>query len=64
MIPDHAAVKYLVRAKDMKTIEQIRAMFERCADAAAKAVGATYKIWRNEPANKDMVTNETPVGSL
>lgn len=58
VIPDHAAVKYLVRAKDTKTIEQIRAMFERCADAAAKAVGATYKIWRNEPANKDMVTNE------
>lgn len=59
VIPDYAAVKYLVRAKDMRVISQIREMFERCADAAAKAVGATYKIWRNEPANKDLITNET-----
>lgn len=59
VIPDHAAVKYLVRAKDMETIGRIREMFERCAEGAAKAVGAAYKIWRNEPANKDLITNET-----
>lgn len=59
VIPDFAAVKYLVRGKDMKSIEKIRAMFERCAASAAAATGATYKIWRNEPANKDLITNET-----
>ena len=59
VIPDHAAVKYLVRADTVKDIAKIRAMFERCAGAAADAVGATYKIWNNEPGNMDMVTNET-----
>ncbi len=58
VIPAHAAVKYLVRAKDVKTIRKIRQMFERCAEAAAKAVGATWRIWRNEPANADMRTNQ------
>ena len=58
VIPDHAAVKYLVRAKDMQAIGQIRQMFEQCAEAAAKSIGASYKIWRNEPANKDLITNE------
>jgi metal-dependent amidase/aminoacylase/carboxypeptidase family protein len=38
---------------------KVRAMFERCASAAAGAVGATYKIWNNEPGNMDMVTNDT-----
>jgi len=58
VIPDHAAVKYLVRANTMQDIKRIREMFERCASAAAAAVGATYKIWNNEPGNMDMVTNE------
>ena len=58
VIPDHAAVKYLVRAKDTASIRKIRRLFERCAEAAAGAVGGTFKIWRNEPANKDMITNE------
>ncbi len=59
IIPDHAAVKYLVRAKTYREIRNIRGMFERCAQAAATAVGATYKIWNNEPGNMDVVTNET-----
>lgn len=59
VIPDFAAVKYLVRGKDVKSIDRIRDMFERCAQAAAGAVGATYRIWRNEPANKNMITNRT-----
>ncbi len=59
VIPDHAAVKYLVRANTMQDIKRIRSMFERCAAAAAGAVGANYKIWNNEPGNMDMVTNET-----
>lgn len=25
---------------------------------AASAVGAEYKVWRNEPANKNMITNQ------
>lgn len=58
VIPDFAAVKYLVRAKDVQSIEKIRQMFERCAAAAAGAVGASYKIWRNEPANKNVITNQ------
>lgn len=58
VIPDHASVKFLVRAKTMKDIGVIRAMFERCAAAAAGAVGATWKIWRNEPANADVITNQ------
>lgn len=58
VIPDYAAVKYLVRAESMEAIDGIRSMFERCANAAATSVGATYKIWRNEPANKNMVTNQ------
>lgn len=59
VIPDHAAVKYLIRANTVKDVMKVRAMFERCAAAAAGAVGATYKIWNNEPGNMDMVTNET-----
>ena len=59
VIPDHAAVKYLIRANTVKDVMKVRAMFERCASASAGAVGATYKIWNNEPGNMDMVTNET-----
>ena len=59
VIPDFAAVKYLVRAKTVKDVNEIRRMFERCANAAATAVGATYRIWNNEPGNMDVVTNET-----
>jgi len=59
VIPDHAAVKYLIRANTVKDVMKVRAMFERCASAAAGAVGATYKIWNNEPGNMDIVTNET-----
>lgn len=58
VIPDHAAVKYLIRANTVKEVMKVRAMFERCAMAAAGAVGATYRIWNNEPGNMDMVTNE------
>ncbi len=59
MIPAHASVKYLVRASSMKDIRKIRDLFERCAQAACAAVGTTYKIWNNEPGNKNMVTNRT-----
>ena len=59
VIPDFAAVKYLVRANTVKDVMKAREMFERCAAAAAGAVGATYRIWNNEPGNMDMVTNET-----
>ena len=58
VIPDYASVKYLVRADSMKDIARIRAMFERCAEAAAKSTGATWKMWQNEPGSKDMITNE------
>ena len=58
MIPEHAAVKYLARAKDMDAIKAVWDMFERCARGAASAVGAEYKVWRNEPANKNMITNQ------
>lgn len=60
VIPDHASLKYLIRAKDMDTVEKIHSVFERCADSACKAIGGgTYKIWQNEPANKNMITNQT-----
>lgn len=59
VIPDFAAVKYLIRANTVKDVMKVRAMFERCASAAAGAVGATYRIWNNEPGNMDMVTNDT-----
>lgn len=59
IIPDHAAVKYLLRADTAGDIKKIREVFERCAQAAASATGATYKIWNNEPGNMDMVTNQT-----
>lgn len=59
VIPDHAAVKYLARAKNVETIDRIRKLFERCAEAASNATGASYKIWRNEPANLDLRTNKT-----
>lgn len=58
VIPEHAAVKYLARAKDMDAIKAVWDMFERCARGAASAVGAEYKVWRNEPANKNMITNQ------
>ena len=59
VIPDFAAVKYLIRANTVKEVMKARAMFERCAAAAAGAVGATYRIWNNEPGNMDVVTNDT-----
>lgn len=58
VIPDWAAVKYLVRAETVKDIEKIRDLFIRCAEAACKAVGTTYEIWNNEPGNMNVVTNE------
>lgn len=59
VIPDFAAVKYLIRANTVQDVMKVRSMFERCASSAAGAVGATYRIWNNEPGNMDMVTNET-----
>jgi len=59
VIPDHAAVKYLVRAPRMRDIRAIRDLFERTAEACCKLVGTTYKIWNNEPGNMDVVTNYT-----
>ena len=59
VIPDFAAVKYLVRAATVRDIRKIRELFERCAEAACKAVGTTYRIWNNELGNMDVVTNET-----
>ncbi|MCR5182296.1 MAG: M20 family metallopeptidase [Clostridia bacterium] len=59
VIPDHAAVKYLVRAPRMKDIKAIRDLFERTAEACCRLVGTTYKIWNNEPGNMDVVTNYT-----
>ena len=46
----------------MKDIRKIRELFERCAEAACKAVGTTYRIWNNELGNMDLVTNETLSG--
>ena len=62
IIPDHASLKYVLRAGTLKETEKIRAVFERCAEAAAEAVGATYKISRYEPINLNMVTNRTISG--
>lgn len=59
VIPDYAAVKYLVRGESVRELNKIRNMFQRCAYAAAGAVGAQCKIWRNEPPNKNLVTNST-----
>ena len=57
VIPDHAAVKYLVRAPRVRDIRAIRDLFERAAEACCKLIGTTYKIWNNEPGNMDVVTN-------
>jgi len=59
VIPDHAAVKYLVRAPRVRDIRAIRDLFERAAEACCKLIGTTYKIWNNEPGNMDVVTNYT-----
>lgn len=57
VIPDHAAVKYLLRADTVADIAEIRAVFERCARAASAATGTTYRIWNNETGSMNMVTN-------
>ena len=57
VIPDHASVKYLLRADTVKEMKKIRDLFDRCAQAACSAVGTTYKIWNNEPSNMNVVTN-------
>ena len=59
IIPDYAALQYIVRAYSTKNVKKARDLFERCAQAAAAATGATYKIWSNEPANMSMATNHT-----
>lgn len=59
VIPDHAAVKYLVRAATVKDIRAIRDLFERTAEACSRLVGTTHRIWNNEPGNMDVVTNYT-----
>lgn len=59
IIPDYAALQYIVRAYSTKNVKNARDLFERCAQAAAAATGATYKIWSNEPANMSMATNHT-----
>ena len=57
IIPDHASLRYLVRAPKVSDIRNIRALFERCAEAACKAVGTTYTIQDYERGNMDLVTN-------
>ena len=57
VIPDHASVKYLVRAPKVSDIRAIRDLFERTAEACCRLVGTTYEIWNNEPGNMDVVTN-------
>ena len=59
VIPDHAAVKYLVRAPRMRDIREIRDLFERTAEACCQLIGTTYRIWNNEPGNMDIVPNYT-----
>ena len=59
VIPNHASLRYLVRAPRVSDIRDIRALFERCAEAACKAVGTTYKIEEFEPGNMNLVTNRT-----
>lgn len=57
VIPDHSSLKYLTRAWDMKTLEDLRSMVERCAGQAAASTGCTYRVHNYEPTNRSMRTN-------
>jgi amidohydrolase len=44
VIPDYAAAKFLVRAKEQAYLEEIKQRFLKIVDAAAAATGATPKV--------------------
>lgn len=57
VIPDYSSLKYLTRAWDMKTLEELRSMVEYCAGQAAASTGCTYRVHNYEPTNQSMRTN-------
>ncbi len=59
VIPDHTAVKFLIRTYSMEDMERSIEAMEKAAKEAAETVSADYKLWHNEPGNKDIVNNET-----
>ncbi|MCQ2412327.1 MAG: M20 family metallopeptidase [Sphaerochaetaceae bacterium] len=59
IIPDYTSLKYLTRADEMKTLAKLRELLDNCAQAAAKAVGCTYRMQNFEETNAAMNTNRT-----
>lgn len=59
IIPDYTSLKYLTRADDMKTLSRLRELLDNCAQAAAKAIGCTYRMQNFEQTNAAMNTNRT-----
>lgn len=57
IIPDYTCMEYLTRADSMEDLSKLRALVERCAEAAAKAVGCTCRISNFEQTNAAMLTN-------
>ena len=60
IIPDYAAIKYLIRADTYEQILPIHQVFEDLAKECASQVApdCQWKLWRNEPVNLSLLNNQ------
>jgi amidohydrolase len=57
VVPDYAAAKFYVRAKDKSYLQEVTEKVRRCAEGAAAMTGATHKISFFENAYDNLRTN-------
>jgi amidohydrolase len=57
IVPDYAAAKFYVRAKDKSYLQEVTEKVKRCAEGAAAMTGASYKISFFENAYDNLRTN-------
>jgi amidohydrolase len=57
VVPDYAAAKFYVRAKDKSYLQEVTEKVKRCAEGAAAMTGATHKISFFENAYDNLRTN-------
>jgi amidohydrolase len=59
IVPEHAAARMYVRAKDKEYLKEVVEKVKKCAEGAALATGATVKARNYANTYENMVTNRT-----
>jgi len=59
IVPEHAASRMYVRAKEKGYLKEVVEKVKKCAEAAALATGATVKVRNYANTYENMVTNHT-----